>query len=114
MIHALAAHERKSCLTNPPPVLDVLVMSVCLQALLGLKVEELESPRLRLESNDRFRQMHDGAISSDRPPHYVIDILEVENNCLRWRTGIVALLAHADVGVGLEGLCTLLAFPTDA
>jgi hypothetical protein len=44
MIYALAAHERKSCLANPPPVLDILVMSVCLQALLGLKVKELESP----------------------------------------------------------------------
>ena len=114
MIYALAAHKRKSCLANPPPVLNVLVMSVCLQALLGLKVEKLESPRLRLESNDRFRQMHDGAISSDRPPHHVVDILEIKNNRLRRGTGIVALLAHADVGVGLEGLYIWLAFPKDA
>ena len=58
--------------------------------------------------------MHDGAISSDRPPHHVVDILEIKNNRLRRGTGIVALLAHADVGVGLEGLYIWLAFPKDA
>jgi hypothetical protein len=59
---------------------------------------------LRLQSNNGLRQMHDGAISSNRPPHYVVDVLEVENDRLCRGIGVVALLAHADVGVGLESL----------
>lgn len=66
---------------------------------------------MRFEGNDGLRQMHDSAIGSDRPPHYVIDILEIENNRLRWGIGVVALLAHADVRVGLKSLGPLLAFP---
>jgi hypothetical protein len=69
---------------------------------------------LRLESNNGFRQMHDGAISSDRPPHHVVDIFKIEDNRLRRGTGIVALLAHADIGVGLESLYTWLVFPVYA
>ena len=107
MIHRLVAHKRKGSLANPPPILNVFVVGVRLQALFGLEVEKLKGPRLRLESDDRFCQMHNGAICSDGSPHYIVDVLEVEDDRLGRGIWIVALLAHTDVGVRLEGLLVL-------
>jgi hypothetical protein len=79
-------------------------MGVCLQALLRLEVEQLQRPPLRLESNDRFRQMHDCTVSSNRPPDDIVCVLEVDNDCLGGRSGIVVLLADTDILVRLESL----------
>jgi hypothetical protein len=104
MIDGLCTDERKSRLADPSPELDVLLMAVCLQALLGLEVEELQRPSLRLESYDGLRQVHDGAVRADRSPDDIVCVLQVNDDRLGGGVGFVVDLAHADVLVGLKRL----------
>lgn len=80
------------------------MVGICLQALLGLQIEELQRLSLRLESYDGLRQMHDGAVSADRPPNNIVRVLQVDYNGLGGRIGFVILLSHTDVLVRLERL----------
>lgn len=104
MIDSLCADERERSLANPSPELDILLMAVCLEALLGLEIEELQRPALRLESNDRLGQMHDGTIRANRSPNDIVRILKVDDDCLGGGVRFAVDLAHADVLVGLERL----------
>lgn len=104
MIHRLCADKRQSGLTDPPPELNVLVVSICLQALLGLQIEELQCLSLGFESYDGLRQVHDGAVSADWPPDDIVRVLEVDDDRFGGRVGLVVLLANADVLVRLERL----------
>jgi hypothetical protein len=103
VVHSLRAHKCKRRLTDPPPELNVLLMTVGLQALFCLQVEELQRPSLRFESYDRLSQVHDGAVRANRPPNDVVRVLEVNDDCLGGGVGIVDL-AYANVLVGLECL----------
>lgn len=78
-------------------------MVVCLEALFGLKVEELQRLALRLESYDGLSQVHNGAICTNRSPDDVVCVLEVDDDGLGGSVGIVDL-AHADILVRLERL----------
>jgi hypothetical protein len=82
-------------------------MAVCLQALLGLKVEKLERPALGLESYDGFSQMHDGAVGANGSPDDIVCVLEVDDDGLGGSVGLVVDLAHAYILVGLECLKNL-------
>jgi hypothetical protein len=104
MVHGFCADKRKSRLADPSPELDVLLMAVCLQTLLGLEVEELQRPTLRLKSDNRLSQVHDGAVGADRSPDDIVCVLEVDDDRLGGGVGFVVHLAHANVLVGLERL----------
>ena len=110
MVHSFCADKRKSCLADPPPKLDILLVAVRLQALLGLEVEQLQCPALCLESYDGLSQVHDGAISTNWSPNDVIRVLEVDDDSLGGSVGFVIDLAHTDILVGLECLNTMLVF----
>lgn len=107
MIYGFRADKRKSCLADPPPKLNILLVAVCLQALLGLEVEQLQCPALCLESYDRLSQVHDSAIRANRSPNDIVRILEVDDDGLGGRVGFVVDLAHADVLVGFKCLNVL-------
>jgi hypothetical protein len=109
MVHGFCADERKSCLADPSPELNVLLMAVCLQALLGLEVEKLQRPSLCLESYDGLSQVHDGAVGADRSPNDIVCVLQVDDDCLGGGVGFIVDLAHAHVLVGLKRLEELLA-----
>jgi hypothetical protein len=79
-------------------------MAVCLQALLGLEVEELQRPALRLERDDRLSQVHDGAVRADRSPNDIVCVLQIDDDRLGGGVGLVVDLAHAHVLVRLECL----------
>lgn len=103
MVYGLGADKRQRSLADPPPELNVLGVGVRLQPLLGIEIEELERPTLRLKSNNGLRQMHDGAVSANRPPDDIIRVLEVDDDGLGGRVGF-ALLPNADILVRLERL----------
>jgi hypothetical protein len=109
VVYGLCADKRKCSLADPPPKLDVLLMAVGLQTLFGLEVEQLQCPALRLESDDRLSQVHDGAVGPDRSPDDIVGVLEVDDDGLGGRVGFVVDLSHANVLVGLECLYRLLA-----
>jgi hypothetical protein len=109
VVYRLCADERERRLADPPPKLDVLLMAVCLQALLGLEVEQLQRPALGLEGYDGLSQVHDGTVCANRPPNDIVGVLEVDDDGFGGRIGFVVDLAHADVLVGLECLQPLLA-----
>jgi len=109
MVHGLCADKRKGCLADPSPELDVLLMAVCLQTLLGLEVEQLQRPALRLESYDGLRQVHDGAVGAYRPSDDVVCVLQIDDDRLGGCVGFAVDLAHANVLVGLERLSKLSA-----
>jgi hypothetical protein len=104
VVHGLCADERKCCLADPSPELNVLLMAVCLQALLGLEVEELQSPSLRLESYDGLRQVHDGAVGANRSSDDIVCVLQIDDDCLGGGVGFIVDLTHANVLVGFERL----------
>lgn len=104
VVHGLGADERKRGLADPSPELDVLLMAVCLQFLLGLEVEELECPALRLESYDGLSQVHDGTVGANRSSDDIVCVLQVDDDGFRGGVGLVVDLAHADVLVRLERL----------
>lgn len=104
MVHSLGADKRKGRLADPSPELDVFLMAVCLQALLGLEVEELQRPSLRLESNDGLGQVHDGAVGADRSSDDIVRVLQIDDDRLGGGVGFAVDLAHAHVLVGLERL----------
>jgi hypothetical protein len=104
VVHGFGADQRKRGLADPPPKLDVLLMAVCLQALLGLEVEELQRPALRLERDDRLSQVHDGAVRADRSPNDIVCVLQIDDDRLGGGVGLVVDLAHAHVLVRLECL----------
>ena len=109
MVYRLCADECERRLADPPPELDVFLVAVCLQALLGLEVEQLQCPALRLEGYDGLSQVHDGTVRTDRSPDDIIGVLEVDDDGLGGCVGFVVDLTHANVLVGLECLCLLLA-----
>ena len=84
-------------------------MSVCLQALFCLKVEELQRPTLRLQSNDRFSQVHDGTICANWSADNIVCVLQVDDDGLGGGVGLVVDLAYANVFVGLKRLWQLSA-----
>lgn len=104
MIDRLCADKGQSSLADPPPELNVLVVGICLQTLLGLQVEELERLPLRLESNDGLSQVHDSTVSADRPANDIVRVLEIDDDRLGGSVGFIVLLAHTDVLVRLERL----------
>lgn len=104
MVDRLCADERKGGLADPSPELNVLLMAVCLQALLGLEVEELQRPALRLEGNDGLSQMHDGAVCANRSSDDIVCVLQIDDDRLGGCVGFAVDLAHANVLVGLESL----------
>lgn len=104
MVDRLCADKGQCGLADPPPELDVLVVSICLQTLLGLQVEELERLPLRLEGNDGLGQVHDGAVCADWPPNDIVRVLEVNDDRLGGCVGFIVLLADTDVLVRLECL----------
>jgi hypothetical protein len=109
VIYSLGADERKSGLADPSPELNVLLMAVCLQALLGLEVEELQRPSLRLESYDGLGQVHDGAVGANRSPDDIVCVLEINDDRFGGGVGVGVDLAHANVLVGLERLLNVSA-----
>jgi hypothetical protein len=104
VVYGLCTDKRECCLADPPPELDVLLMAVCLQALLGLEVEQLERPSLGFEGYDGLSQVHDGTVCANRSPDDIVGVLEVDDDGLGGRVGFVVDLAHANVLVGLECL----------
>ena len=76
-------------------------MVVCLQTLFCLKVEELQRPTLRLQSNDGLSQVHDGAICPNWSSDNIVRILQIDDDRLRGSVGFVVHLAHADILVRL-------------
>ena len=109
VVYSLCADKRKCCLADPPPELNVLLMAVSLQALLGLEVEELQRPSLRLESYDGLGQVHDGTVRADRSSDDIVCVLQINDDRLRGGIGFAVDLAHANVLVGLERLESLSA-----
>lgn len=85
-------------LTNPLPKDDILVHSCRLQLRLLLQVEDLQGPRLSSQGDDLSREVHNGAIGLDGPPHNVVAILEVDDNNFG-RRGLVLLFSNADIRV---------------
>jgi len=114
VVYGLGADKRKGGLADPSPELNVFLMAVCLQALLGLEVEELQRPSLRLESYDGLCQVHDGAVGADRSPDDIVCVLEIDDDRLGGGVGVGVDLAHANVLVGLERLSSLSAQMTPA
>lgn len=110
VVYGLCANERKGGLTDPPPKLNVLLVAVCLQAFLGLEVEQLQCPALCLERDDGLSQVHNGTVGADWSSDDIIRVLEVDNNSLGGRIGFVVDLAHTNILVGLECLDVPLAF----
>jgi hypothetical protein len=84
-------------------------MAVGLQALLGLKVKQLQCSALRLESDDGLSQVHNGAVGANRSPDDIVGVLEVDDDGLGGRVGFAVDLSHANVLVGLECLGLLSA-----
>jgi hypothetical protein len=109
MVYSLCADERKGCLADPSPELNVLLMAVCLQALLGLEVEQLQRPSLRLESYDGLSQVHDGTVGAYRSPDDIVCVFQIDDDSLGGCVGFVVDLAHANVLVRLECLQKLSA-----
>jgi hypothetical protein len=109
MVHGLCADEGKGCLADPSPELNVLLMAICLQALLGLEIEELQRPALGLKSYDGLSQVHDGAVGTDRSPDDIVCVLQIDDDRLGGSVGFVVDLAHANVLVGLERLIAVSA-----
>jgi hypothetical protein len=114
MVDSLRADECERRLADPSPELDVFLMAICLQTLLGLEVEQLQCPALRLEGYDGLSQVHDGAVSADWSPNDIVGVLEVDDDGLGGRVGFVVDLTHANVLVGLECLWRLSAHVTRA
>jgi hypothetical protein len=104
VVDGLCADERKRGLADPSPELNVLLMAVCLQTLLGLEVEELQRPSLRLEGYDGLRQVHDGAVGADRSSDDIVCVLQINDDRLGGRVGFAVDLAHANVLVRLQSL----------
>jgi hypothetical protein len=111
MVHGLCADKRKRCLADPSPELNVLLMAVCLQTLLGLEVEELQCAALRLKSYDGLCQVHDGAVGADRSSDDIVCVLQIDDDRFGGGVGLVVDLTHTDVLVGLERLGAVSAFP---
>jgi hypothetical protein len=109
VIDGLCADECERCLADPSPELDVLLMAVCLQTLLGLEVEQLQCPALGLEGYDGLSQVHDGAVGANRSPNDIVGVLEIDDDSLGGRVGFVVDLTYANVLVGLECLDRLSA-----
>lgn len=101
MIDGRVGDEPKSVLTNPLPVLDILVHRRRLELRLGLEVEDLQRPRLGLQGDDLARPMHDGTVGFYGAPLHIVAVLEVDDD--DFGLGVLLFL-YADVGIGLECL----------
>jgi hypothetical protein len=111
VVYGLCADERKGCLADPSPELNVLLMAVCLQTLLGLEVEELQRSALRLKSYDGLCQVHDGAVGANGSPDDIVCVLQIDDDRLGRGIGFVVDLTHANVLVGFECLRAVSAPP---
>ena len=64
----------------------------------------MQCSALCLESDDGLGQVHNGTVSTDRSPNYIVGTLEVDDDGLGGGVGIIVDLAHANVLVGFESL----------
>jgi hypothetical protein len=125
VVDGLCADERKRGLADPSPELNVLLMAVCLQTLLGLEVEELQRPSLRLEGYDGLCQVHDGAVGADRSSDDIVCVLQINDVLVRLERleGLSARLpvaghrgsihVHSSATISMPAV-TLVSFPSPA
>jgi hypothetical protein len=103
MIDRRLGHEAETTLAIPLPKDHVLVHDSGLEFLFDPQIEDLNSSRLCLESDDLLGPVHDSAIGVDGSFDDFIAVFEVNDNDLRLVV-LVDLLADANIVVRLQSL----------
>jgi hypothetical protein len=93
-------YEAEGRRADPLPEDDILVHGCRLKLLLLLQVEDLQCSRLRPQSDDLLRPVHDGTVGLDGSSDNIVPLLQVDDNNFR-RRGTGLLFAYANERVGL-------------